>query len=66
MAPGLHGRCGPDVNNTYGDFLKTQPPIFTKANEPLEADDWIRTIGQKFGLIRCNGNQKTLFDAQQL
>ena len=66
MAPGLHGRCDPEGNNTYGDFLKTQPPIFTKANEPLEADDWIRTIEQKFGLIRCSRNQKTLFAAQQL
>ena len=66
MAPGQHGSHNPKANITYGSFLKTQPPIFTKANEPLEADDWIRTIEQKFGLIRCSGNQKTLFAAQQL
>jgi len=46
--------------------LKTQPPIFIKANEPLQADDWIRTIQQKFGLVRCSEYQKTLFAAQQL
>ena len=66
MAPGQHGRHNPKANNTYADFLKTQPPIFTKADEPLETNDWIRTIEQKFGLIHCNGNQKTLFAAQQL
>ena len=66
MEPGPHGHPDPEGNNTYADFLKTHPPIFTKAEEPLEADDWICTIEQKFGHIHCNGNQKTLFAAQQL
>ena len=66
MAPGPHGHRDPKGNNTYVDFLKTHSPIFTKAEEPLEVDDWIRTIEQKFGLIRCNRNQKTLFATQQL
>ena len=39
MAPGPHGRRDPEGNNTYADFLKTHPAIFTKAEEPLEADD---------------------------
>jgi hypothetical protein len=64
MAPGPHGCHDPEGNNTYADFLKTQPPIFIKANEPLEADDWIHTIEQKFLLIHYNGNQKTLFATQ--
>lgn len=66
MAPGPRGHHNHGGNNTYADFLKTQPPIFLRAREPLEADDWIRTIEQKLGLIHCNKNQKTLFAAQQL
>jgi hypothetical protein len=34
--------------------------------DPLEADEWIRVIEQKFGLIRCTETQKPLFAAQQL
>ena len=60
------GHLDPEADNTYRDFLKTHPPVFHKAEEPLEAEDWIRTIEQKFGLIRCSDVQKTLFVAQQL
>jgi hypothetical protein len=51
---------------TYLDFSETRPPLFTKAEDPLEADEWIRVIEQKFGLLRCSETQKPLFAAQQL
>jgi hypothetical protein len=38
---------------SYLDFSETRPPLFVKAEDPLEADEWIRVIEQKFGLIRC-------------
>ena len=48
------------------DFTDTRPPVFSKADEPLEADDWLRTIEQKFELIHCTEVQKPRFAAQQL
>ena len=51
---------------TYVEFTETRPPVFTKADEPLEADDWLRTMEQKFGLIRCTEIQKPQFASQQL
>jgi hypothetical protein len=53
-------------DTTYSEFSETQPPLFIKAEEPLEADEWIRVMEQKFGLIRCTETQKPLFAAQQL
>jgi hypothetical protein len=50
----------------YLDFSETRPPLFVKAEDPLEADDWVRVIEQKFGLIRCTETQKPLFVAQKL
>jgi hypothetical protein len=35
----------------YMEFSETRPPIFVKAKEPLEADEWIQVMEQKFGLI---------------
>ena len=49
-----HGILDPEADHTYRDFLKTHPPVFHKAEEPLEAEDWIRTTEQKFGLLHCN------------
>ena len=34
----------------YKQFLGTPPPLFHKADEPLEADSWLRTIEYKFTL----------------
>jgi hypothetical protein len=51
---------------SYLDFSETRPLLFVKAEDPLEADEWIRVIEQKFGLLRCTETQKPLFVAQQL
>jgi hypothetical protein len=48
------------------EFSETRPSLFVKAEEPLEADEWIQVMEQKFGLIRCTETQKPLFAAQQL
>jgi hypothetical protein len=50
----------------YMEFSETHPPIFVKAEEPLEADEWIRVMEQKFGPIQCSETQKPMFAAQQL
>jgi hypothetical protein len=62
------GRAPPQgpCETSYLDFSKTRPPLFVKAEDPLEADEWVRVIEQKFGLIRCTETQKLLFAAQQL
>jgi hypothetical protein len=53
---------------TYQDFLSTQPSLFSKAEEPLDADAWLRTIESKFTLltIPCADSSKAHFAAQQL
>ena len=50
---GNRGRHHNRQEATYVDFTNTRPPVFTKADEPLEADDWVRTMEQKFDLIPC-------------
>jgi hypothetical protein len=53
---------------SYQDFLTTQPPLFHKADEPLDADAWLRTIESKFALLSApySDENKALFAAQQL
>jgi hypothetical protein len=56
------------LSASYQDFLSTQPPLFHKADEPLDADAWLRTIESKFVLLSapCSDENKALFVAQQL
>jgi hypothetical protein len=62
------GRAPPQGprETSYMEFSGTCPPLFVKAEDPLEADEWIRVMEQKFRLIRCTETQKSLFAAQQL
>jgi hypothetical protein len=64
-----HGRRVPPQGpreTSYLEFSETRPPLFVKAEDPLEADEWIRVMEQKFGLVRCIETQKPLFAAKQL
>src|SRR4051812_11186533 len=42
----------PDDCVTLGDFIRYFPPIFTHPIEPLDVDDWIRTLERKFSALR--------------
>ena len=50
---------------SYQEFFDTQPPLFHKTDEPLDADAWLRTIGSKFALllVPCSEANKTLLNA---
>jgi hypothetical protein len=48
------------------EFSETRPPLFVKAEEHLEADEWVRVMERKFRLIWCTKTQKPLFATQQL
>jgi hypothetical protein len=49
-----------------GDFLRLKPPTFAGSNNPLDADDWLRTIKRKLEAIGCPENQHVHLVAQQL
>jgi hypothetical protein len=53
---------------TYQEFLSTQPPLFTWAEDPLNADVWLRVVESKFPLLNgdCSNATKVRFAAQQL
>jgi hypothetical protein len=41
----------PPAAATYQEFLSTQPPLFTKAEDPLDADMWLCVVESKFPLL---------------
>jgi hypothetical protein len=53
---------------TYQEFLSMQPPLFTKAEDPVDADVWLRVVESKFPLLTgdCPDEAKARFAAQQL
>lgn len=53
-------------HSTFKDFLDTEPPVFKEALEPLEAEEWINTMENKFRLLRLTDEIKAEFAAHQL
>jgi hypothetical protein len=53
---------------TYQEFLSTQSSLFTRAEDPLDADVWLRVVESKFPLPNgeCLEAAKVRFAAQQL
>jgi hypothetical protein len=53
---------------TYQEFLSTQSPLFTRAEDPLGADVWLSVVESKFPLLNreCLEAAKVHFAAQQL
>jgi hypothetical protein len=51
------------VASTYEEFLNTQPPLFTSAEDPLDANVWLRVVESKFPLLTgaCSDAAKTRF-----
>jgi hypothetical protein len=54
--PGGNGRNGGGAHGlerpcSYQDFLKTNPPTFMANAEPLDAEDWLHVLEQKFLLL---------------
>jgi hypothetical protein len=48
---------------TYAQFIGMKPPTFTKAEEPLDADAWVRVIEAKFSafVLPCSEERKASF-----
>jgi len=52
----------PPAETDYVGFLATQPPLFHKADDPLVADAWIRTIEDKFSFLNCTERDKAALE----
>jgi hypothetical protein len=49
-----------------GDFQRTKPPTFSQAVEPMDADDWFKSIEKKLQVVQCNNHEKVLLASHQL
>jgi hypothetical protein len=50
----------------HGEFQRTKPPTFSHSVEPMDADDWLKTIEKKLQVIQCTNRERVLFAVHQL
>jgi hypothetical protein len=56
----------PQPHDKLGEFQRTKPPTFSHSIEPMDADDWLKTIEKKLQVVQCNNREKVLFASHQL
>jgi hypothetical protein len=50
----------PPPRHRLGDFQRTKPPAFSHAVEPMDANDWLKSIEKKLQVVQCNNREKVL------
>jgi hypothetical protein len=49
-----------------GDFKNTKPLTFSHVVEPMDADDWLKSIEKKLQVVQCNNHEKVLLASHHL
>jgi hypothetical protein len=49
-----------------GDFQRTKPPTFSHVVEPMDADDWLKSVEKKLQVVQCNNHEKVMLTSHQL
>jgi hypothetical protein len=55
----------PQQRDKLGEFQRTKPPTLSHSVEPMDADDWLKTIVKKLQVVQCNNREKVLFASHQ-
>jgi hypothetical protein len=60
------GGGGEEPQSKLRAFQNSNPPTFMKSTEPLDADDWLRSIDSKLTYTGVGDNEKVLYATQFL
>uniref|UniRef100_A0A0E0D2Q3 RNA-directed DNA polymerase n=1 Tax=Oryza meridionalis TaxID=40149 RepID=A0A0E0D2Q3_9ORYZ len=52
--------------SSFREFMRTKPPTFATAEEPMEVEDWLRIIEKKLTLVQVHEADKVIFAVNQL
>jgi len=48
------------------EFLRGHPPKFSHASNPLEAEDWLKSVERQLDIAQCDDREKVLYASGQL
>jgi hypothetical protein len=56
----------PPPRDRLGDFQRTKLPTFSHSMEPMDANDWLKTVERKLQVAQCNNQERVLLASHQL
>jgi hypothetical protein len=56
----------PPLRDRLLDFQRTKLPTLSHAMEPMNVDDWLKSVEKKLQVVKCNNHEKVLLASHQL
>jgi hypothetical protein len=56
----------PQLRDKLGEFQRTKPLTFSHSVEPMDANDWLKTVEKKPQVVQCNNRERVLFATYRL
>jgi hypothetical protein len=48
------------------EFMRGHPPVFTHSSDPMDAEDWLRTVERELHTAQCDDREKVLYGPHML
>jgi hypothetical protein len=61
-----NGNGNGEPRSKLRSFQNTNPPTFTKSEEPLDADDWLHTMENNLEVAGVGENEKVMYTTHYL
>jgi hypothetical protein len=62
----LHAQPQAPLRNRLGDFQRTKLPTFPHVVEPIDTDDWLKSIKKKLQVVQSKSRERVLLASHQL
>jgi hypothetical protein len=49
----------PPPRDRHKEFMSHHPPTFSHSSNPLDADDWLKTITKKLEIVQCTDKKRS-------
>jgi hypothetical protein len=56
----------PPLRDRLRDFQRTKSPTFSQVVEPMDANDWLKSVEKKLQVVQCYNCEKELLASHQL
>jgi hypothetical protein len=50
----------------HKEFMSHNPPTYSHSTDPLDADDWLKTVTKKLEIVQCTDREMVLYAAGRL
>src|SRR5919108_6106559 len=56
----------PQPQSKHREFMSHHPPVFSHAADPLDAEDWLKTVQKMLVTSQCSDREKVLYTVGRL